>query len=93
MDKDLQGMISTLSPLAARFLIVPIQSRRAASPSEIEPLVPGHLSATRCASAKAALDLASRFDEQILVTGSLFLVGETLSILDTAQAALQTSEQ
>jgi folylpolyglutamate synthase/dihydropteroate synthase len=39
------------------------------------------------------LNLALRFDEQILVTGSLFLVGETLSILDSSQAALQTSDQ
>jgi dihydrofolate synthase/folylpolyglutamate synthase len=93
IDKDLQGMISTLSEIAARFLIVPVRSQRAASPSEIEPYVPRHLSSTQCASAEEALDLAHRFDEQILVTGSLFLVGEILAILDSAQAALQTSDQ
>jgi dihydrofolate synthase/folylpolyglutamate synthase len=92
-DKDLQGMISTLSTLAARFLIVPIRSQRAASPADIELLVPKHLSAAQCASAGQALDLAYRFDEKILVTGSLFLVGETLAILDSAQASLQTSNQ
>jgi dihydrofolate synthase / folylpolyglutamate synthase len=92
-DKDLQGMISTLSTLAARFLIVPIRSQRAASPGDIESFVPKHLSATRCASAAQALALAHRFHEQILVTGSLFLVGEVLAILDSAQAALQTSNQ
>jgi dihydrofolate synthase/folylpolyglutamate synthase len=93
IDKDLQGMIFTLSELAARFLIVPIPSQRAASPVEIEPFVPQHLSATKCASVEEALALAHRFDDQILVTGSLFLVGETLAILDSAQAALQTSNQ
>ena len=93
IDKDLQGMISTLSELAARFLIVPIRSQRAASPAEIEPLVPPHLSAIQCASVEEALALAHRFDDQILVTGSLFLVGETLAILGSAQAALQTSNQ
>jgi dihydrofolate synthase / folylpolyglutamate synthase len=92
-DKDLGGMISTLSTLAARFLIVPIRSQRAAAPAEIEPFVPRHVSAVQCSSARQALDLALRFDEQILVTGSLFLVGETLSILDSSQAALQTSDQ
>jgi dihydrofolate synthase / folylpolyglutamate synthase len=92
-DKDLEGMISTLSTLAARFLIVPIRSQRAASPAEIEPLVPRHLSAIQCSSTAEALDLALRFDEPILVTGSLFLVGETLSILDSSPAALQTSDQ
>ena len=43
--------------------------------------MPKHLSATQCASAEQALDLAHRFDERILVTGSLFLVGEILAIL------------
>jgi dihydrofolate synthase / folylpolyglutamate synthase len=92
-DKDLQGMISTLSPLAARFLIVPIRSQRAATPAEIESLVPKHLPAIGCLSCQRALDLARGFDEQILVTGSLFLVGETLAILDPTQGVLQTSNQ
>lgn len=92
-DKDLQGMLSTLGTLAARFFIVPIRSQRAASPADIECFVPQQLSATQCASAEQALGLARRCNEQILVTGSLFLVGETLAILDSAQAALQTSNQ
>lgn len=92
-DKDLEGMVSILSTLAARFLIAPIRSQRAASPAEIESFVPRHLSAIQCSSAAEALDLALRFDEQILVTGSLFLVGEVLSLLDPSQAALQTSDQ
>jgi dihydrofolate synthase/folylpolyglutamate synthase len=92
-DKDLQGMLSTLGTLAARFFIVPIRNQRAASPADIECFVPQHLSATQCASAEQALALARRCHEQILVTGSLFLVGETLAILDSAQAALQTSNQ
>jgi dihydrofolate synthase/folylpolyglutamate synthase len=93
VDKDLQGMILTLSPLAARFLIAPIRSQRAAPPAEIERYVPKHLSATLCASAAQALDLARRFEERVLVTGSLFLVGETLAILGSEPAALQTSNQ
>jgi dihydrofolate synthase/folylpolyglutamate synthase len=92
-DKDLEGMISILSTLAARFLIVPIRSQRAAPTAEIESFVPPHLSAIQCSSPAEALELALQFDEQILVTGSLFLVGETLSILDSSQAALQTSDQ
>jgi dihydrofolate synthase / folylpolyglutamate synthase len=92
-DKDLQGMILTLSPLAARFLIAPIRSQRAAPPADIERYVPKHLSAISCASAAHALDLARSFKERVLVTGSLFLVGETLAILGSAPAALQTSNQ
>lgn len=92
-DKDLETMIATLSPLAARFFLVPVRSQRTASTSEIERFVPKQIPANLCASAKQALDLACRFDDRILVTGSLFLVGEVLSILDPAQAALQTSNQ
>lgn len=92
-DKDLQGMVSTLSTLAARFLIVPIRSQRTASPAHIEAFVPKHLSSIQCASAEQALDLAQRFNDRILVTGSLFLVGEILAILQPAQGVLQTSNQ
>ena len=92
-DKDLESMIGALSPLAARFFIVPIRSQRAASTSEIERFVPKLIPATQCTSAEEALNLARRFDDRILVTGSLFLVGEVLSILDPAQGALQTSNQ
>ena len=86
-------MILKLSTLAARFFLVPIRSQRAALPADIKPFVPNHLPATLCASAEQALELALRFHEQILVTGSLFLVGETLAILESAQAAWQSSNQ
>ena len=92
-DKDLQGMISKLSTLAIRFLLVPIRSQRAALPADIKPFVPNHLPAIQCVNAEQALDLALRFHEQILVTGSLFLVGETLAVLQSAQAAWQSSNQ
>jgi dihydrofolate synthase/folylpolyglutamate synthase len=92
-DKDLRGMIAALSALAARFLIVPVRSQRAALPADIESFVPQHIPATQCTSADQALELARRFEEQILVTGSLFLVGEILAILDSAQSVLQTSNQ
>ena len=92
-DKDLEGMISTLSTIAARFLTVPIRSQRAASPAEIQSFVPKHLSAARLDSAAQALDLAYHFDDPILVTGSLFLVGEFLAILQPSRGALQASNQ
>jgi dihydrofolate synthase / folylpolyglutamate synthase len=92
-DKDLQGMILTLGRVAARFLLVPIRSQRAAAPAEIERLVPVPLTSALCASLEKALELAHHFSEPILVTGSLFLVGETLAILNSDQAALQTSNQ
>jgi dihydrofolate synthase / folylpolyglutamate synthase len=92
-DKDLETMIATLSPLAARFFIVPVRSQRTASTTEIERLVPRRIPATRCAGAREALNLARRFEDRILVTGSLFLAGEILSIVGRAQEAFQTSNQ
>ncbi len=92
-DKDLRGIINTLSSLAARFLLVPVRSPRAASPADLEPFVPKYIPAVRCTSPEQALSRADSFEEPILVTGSLFLVGETLAILDSAKAALQTSNQ
>jgi dihydrofolate synthase / folylpolyglutamate synthase len=92
-DKDLCGMVSTLSPIAARFLTVPIRSQRAASPAEIQSFVPKYLSAAQCDSAAQALDLAYHFNDPILVTGSLFLVGEFLTLLQPSQGILQASNQ
>jgi dihydrofolate synthase/folylpolyglutamate synthase len=92
-EKDLDGMVSKLSAIAARFLTVPIRSQRAASPTEIQSFVPKHLSAARLDSAAQALDLAYHFDDPILVTGSLFLVGEFLAILQPSKGALQASNQ
>jgi dihydrofolate synthase / folylpolyglutamate synthase len=92
-DKDLEGMVSTLSTIAARFLTVPIRSQRAATPAEIQSFVPKHLSADRLDSAAQALARADHFDDPILVTGSLFLVGEFLAILQPSKGALQASNQ
>jgi len=92
-DKDLEGMASTLSRIAKRFLTVPIRSQRAASPVEIQSFMPKHLPIAQCHSPEQALDLANHFDDPILVTGSLFLVGEFLSILQPDQGVLQVSNQ
>jgi folylpolyglutamate synthase/dihydropteroate synthase len=86
-------MVSTLGTIAARFLTVPIRSQRAASPAEIQSFVPHYLSAAQCDSAAQALDLAYHFNDPILVTGSLFLVGEFLAILQPSQGILQSSNQ
>jgi folylpolyglutamate synthase/dihydropteroate synthase len=79
--------------VAARFLLVPIRSPRAASTADLELLVSDQLSAVQCASIQHALDAAHRFDEKILVTGSLFLVGETLAMLQSVPDTFQISYQ
>ncbi len=86
-------MLSVLSKIAARFYIVPVQSRRAAVTDEIQALVPENVPSSTFNSVTDALELAQESDELILVTGSLFLVGEVLAVLQPAQGSFQASNQ
>jgi dihydrofolate synthase / folylpolyglutamate synthase len=92
-EKDLIKMLSALSKIAARFYIVPVRSRRAAATDEIQSMVPENVPSLTCASAAEALQLAQQPGEMILVTGSLFLVGEVMALLQPSQGNLQPSNQ
>ena len=92
-EKDLRKMLSTLSKIATRFFIVPVQSRRAAAPAEIQSLVPANVPSSTCTSVAQALQCAQQFDEMILVTGSLFLIGEAIAHLQPIRGNLQPSDQ
>ncbi len=78
-DKDYAGMLAALAPLAAEFWFVPVSSQRGELPEKI---------AEACAapsrvfsSLDAALSAARQQPRRVLVTGSLFLVGEALETL------------
>jgi dihydrofolate synthase / folylpolyglutamate synthase len=92
-EKDLLQMLSVLGKIAARFYIVPVQSRRAAATDEIQALVPKNVPSSTFNSVSDALELAQQSDQLILVTGSLFLVGEVLALLQPAQGSFQASNQ
>jgi dihydrofolate synthase/folylpolyglutamate synthase len=92
-EKDLRKMIFLLSKMATRFYIVPVQSRRAAAPGEIQSLVPEHVPSSTFSSVSDALMLAQQSTEMILITGSLFLIGEVLALLQPARGNLQPSNQ
>jgi len=92
-EKDLLQMLSVLGKIAARFYIVPVQSRRAAATDEIQALVPKNVPSSTFNSVSDALELAQQSDELILVTGSLFLAGEVLALLQPAQGSFQASNQ
>jgi dihydrofolate synthase / folylpolyglutamate synthase len=85
-DKDWQVMCGTLAPLAARILLVPVSSPRSASPEELEPVCRAANPATdieKCDSLAAALGRIQN-DPFVVVTGSLYLVGEALELLNPA---------
>jgi dihydrofolate synthase/folylpolyglutamate synthase len=87
-DKDWQLMCETLAPLAARILLVPVSNRRSASPDELEPVCRAANPAAEiesCDSLAAAMDRAQN-DPFVVVTGSLYLVGEAMELLHLASA-------
>jgi dihydrofolate synthase/folylpolyglutamate synthase len=82
--KDARGVVGTLAPLAREVYLTSSRHERAAAPAELEPLV-------RSVAAEAAIailpDVSTALDaalaaaataDLVLVTGSLFLVGEAL---------------
>ncbi|HEX8142684.1 MAG TPA: folylpolyglutamate synthase/dihydrofolate synthase family protein [Pyrinomonadaceae bacterium] len=96
-DKALREIAATLFPAAARLILTRPESPRAASAEEIESYVPTGIDSSRIAlasSADEALRLALAQTPPgglILITGSLYLVGEIQRTL-REQAAHSSSE-
>jgi dihydrofolate synthase/folylpolyglutamate synthase len=78
-DKDYAAMLEALAAIASELWIVPVRSARATNPETLAAAAP--LPARIFESLDAALAEAARQDRRVLVTGSLFLVGEALEIL------------
>jgi dihydrofolate synthase/folylpolyglutamate synthase len=79
-DKDYPAMLETLAEIADELWIVPVRSARATEPETLAAAAP--MSTRIFESLDAALAEAGRQGCRVLVTGSLFLVGEALEILD-----------
>ena len=90
-DKNLSQMLEALSQIAARFFLVPVQNDRSASPPDLK--TPEHLPATVYSSVKIAIDQARALRDPILVTGSLYLVGEALAWLEPDFGIFERSTQ
>jgi dihydrofolate synthase / folylpolyglutamate synthase len=85
-DKEWAEMLRALLPLAGRVLTVPVASARTVSAEDLRAAcqrsgVPRPVKA--CENVAAALKLAAA-DPLVLVTGSLYLVGEALEVLGAA---------
>jgi dihydrofolate synthase/folylpolyglutamate synthase len=83
-DKDWSAMLRVLAKRAGRLLFVPVKSKRSLPPEELRTVCSG----TVCNSLAEAL-AQTKADPQVVVTGSLFLVGEALELLGVAPAAAQ----
>jgi dihydrofolate synthase / folylpolyglutamate synthase len=88
-DKDWRQICEILSPLAAKIFLVPVASERSANPKELAAVCRIANPASEvfvCASLKEALEKSgsrgrSPHQNLIVVTGSLYLVGEALELL------------
>ncbi len=83
-DKDWQGMCRILAPLARRIYLVPVSSARAVQPGHLSRVCRrANRSAERviCDSVVEALGRAT-YEPFVIVTGSLYLVGEALELLE-----------
>ena len=88
-DKDWQSICRALAPLALRVLAVPVASGRTADASELAKVCQTANPAAEvivCDSAAAALE-KSALDGFVVVTGSLYLVGEAMELLGVSPAA------
>ena len=88
-DKDVGGICRALEPLAARFVAVPVNNPRTVDAAEICATLTHALPALPNETAPGfaeALKIGRLHPEPILVTGSLFLVGEALALLTGSPA-------
>ena len=82
-DKDWAEMCRVLAPGAARILVAPVESERAAAPAELAAFCGGLNPAAEvqaCRSLRAAFDQAGQ-DPMVVVAGSLYFVGQAMELL------------
>ena len=85
-DKDWLAIVGTLAPLAGRIVLAPVSSERALDPEALRSACTAtcpNTSLTVCATLAEALGNSAR-DSLVLLTGSLYLVGEALERLGLA---------
>ncbi|MGA2029450.1 MAG: folylpolyglutamate synthase/dihydrofolate synthase family protein [Verrucomicrobiota bacterium] len=88
-DKNWREICGILAPLASRIFTVPISSERSANPDELATVCRLASAASEvfvCSSLREALQKTSA-ENFVVVTGSLYLVGEALELLGLSPAA------
>ena len=82
-DKDWAGVCETLAPLAARILLVPVHSERAASLELLREACAKYNAAAETIACPSLADALNRVanDPFVVITGSLYLVGEAMELL------------
>jgi len=88
-DKDWQHICETLAPLAARIHTVPVSSERSANPAELAEACRKLNPSAEIVASTALADALDKSagDGLVIITGSLYLVGEALELLGLSPAA------
>jgi dihydrofolate synthase/folylpolyglutamate synthase len=96
-DKNYDQICRLLAPLAARVFCVPVNSERTCDPQQLVPLC---RAASPSAEVKACENLQEAYAQAarnqgdlVIITGSLFLVGESLGRLRLASGPPPASEK
>ena len=87
-DKDWRHICETLAPLAARIFTVPVSSERSADARELAAACRAAnpvAGIAACGSLREALEKTAG-DDFVVVTGSLYLVGEALELAGLSPA-------
>jgi dihydrofolate synthase/folylpolyglutamate synthase len=83
-EKDVAGMLAILTPLADRLILTRPSNSRAKTADELSTFVPNEFDREKVVltkSVEAAIEEA-RYADLVLVTGSLYLVGEVKKLLN-----------
>lgn len=96
-SKDVPEIFSKLAPITQTFIFVELSAERGLKMTELESAFGESdvrdIPCLRASDVSTALELAKTADLPILVTGSLFLAGETLSLCDDRSSRFEPSEQ
>lgn len=83
-DKDWLAMARLIAPAAQKLLLVPVESQRSWNPAEVE--ISQLVDACHKPSLAAALSAVDN-EPLVVITGSLYLVGQALELLDPNSCA------
>jgi dihydrofolate synthase/folylpolyglutamate synthase len=87
-DKDWQEVCAALAPLASRILLVPVPSERSAAPELLRDACAKINPAAQTIACPSLVDALkqSANDPFVIITGSLYLVGEAMERLELSPA-------
>ncbi len=91
-DKDARGVLAALALIATRFICVTARNPRAAPAAELARLAAEFAPAQPARDLGEALTMARAEGGRVLVCGSLFLVGEAISLLEGENPPRETRQ-